>query len=79
MTEHTFKLPQESTRFDNGDELRFRVAGENLSELEAARALVARTEAIRRERQAGKERTPQREMLAIGHAIQTVRQERLAA
>lgn len=81
MAEHTFNIParQETTRFDNGDELQFRAASDNMSELAAARALVAHTEAVRQERLAEQERTPQKEMLAIGQDLAAARSERLAA
>ncbi len=79
MTEHTYHLPEQSTRFDSGDELHLHAASENLGQLEAARALVKRTEAVLQERKAEAERTPQAEIIRLGREITEARQSRQAA
>lgn len=79
MTEHTYHVPEHSTRFDSGDELHLHAASQDLGQLEAARALVRRTEAMLQERKAEAERTPQAEIITLGHEIADARQSRQAA
>lgn len=81
MAEHTFNIPsrqlEDSTRFDNGDELRFRAAGEHVSDLAAARALIARAEAERLSREAERSYSPQAEIGRLSREVNEARQQYL--
>lgn len=80
MAEHTFNIPsrQETTRFDNGDELHLHASREGLSELEAARALVAATESRRLEKMVSPEQQIAAELKRLSTELTNERRAKAA-